>query len=330
MAFRLMELTVPSHLKESVNRLFDEIDIRVSWFKDDSNESLLAKVTLKAAKTGEVIDALEKKCGDVPGFQLALLPIEAVLPRPIEATAQVAASQPKKIGHSSVSREELYNDIVGSSEINRVYIAMVILSTIVAVFGIHYENIAAIIGAMVIAPLLGPNVALSFATTLGDFDLVKKSIKVNLLGLLIALILSITFGLLLSVDANNSEILVRTQVRLGDIVLALASGAAGVLAFTSGVPTTLIGVMVAVALLPPLVTLGLMIASGNISMAVGAMTLLVVNVICINLAGVTTFLFQGIMPQRWWEKEKASKASTAAMILWAMLLSVLILVIKYR
>lgn len=80
---------------------------------------------------------------------------------------------------------------------------------------------------------------------------------------------------------------------------------------------------VAVALLPPLVTLGLLIGAGQIGTASGALLLFLINVICVNLAGVGTFLVQGIRPLTWWETDRARKASRKAIFLRVMLLSVL-------
>ena len=87
---------------------------------------------------------------------------------------------------------------------------------------------------------------------------------------------------------------------------------------------TLIGVMVAVALLPPLVTCGLLLGSGRPGLALGALALFLMNLICVNLAGVTTFLLQGIRPANWWEKDRAVKATRIAIGLWVALLAVLV------
>ena len=193
--------------------------------------------------------------------------------------------------------------------------------------GLLRDDVAVIIGAMVIAPLLGPNVALALATTLGDFELGFNALKTGLLGVIIAVGLSISIGYFFSVDLETSQIASRINVGLSDIILALASGVAGVLAFTSGASISLIGVMVAVALMPPLITFGLLVGSGNFPEAVGAFLLLVTNIICVNLAGVTTFLVQGIRPRKWWEAGRAKRATRAAITLWSVLLGILIAVI---
>ncbi|WP_198420630.1 TIGR00341 family protein [Sulfuriferula nivalis] len=199
-----------------------------------------------------------------------------------------------------------------------------LLSTIVAAIGLYYNSVAIIIGAMVIAPLLGPNMAMALATTLGDLPLLWRALKASLAGIGTVMVLSVMLGVLLQVDPASPEVSSRNAVALGDIAVALASGAAGALAFTTGVSATLIGVMVAVALLPPLVTFGLLLGGGHMVQATGALSLFLMNLICINLAGVTTFLVQGIRPATWWEKDRAVKATRIALALWAVLLAALI------
>ena len=114
-----------------------------------------------------------------------------------------------------------------------------------------------------------------------------------------------------------------TRVGLGSFAVALASGCAGALAFTTGVSAILIGVMVAVSLLPPLVTFGVLLGGGFLTLAIEALSLFVMNLICINLAGIITFLVQGIQPTTWWEKTRAAKATKTAIWLWVILLAAL-------
>ena len=71
-----------------------------------------------------------------------------------------------------------------------------------------------------------------------------------------------SIGLLLPFDPQNEEIASRCVVAVGDVVLALVAGVAGAISFTTGMATGLIGVMVAVALMPPLVVAGLLLGAG--------------------------------------------------------------------
>ena len=134
-------------------------------------------------------------------------------------------------------------------------------------------------------------------------------------------------GYCFDADPTIPEIASRTQAHLSDIILALASGCAGVLAFTTGASSAVIGVMVAVALLPPLTVCGLLLGTGQFSGAFGALLLFITNIICINLAGVATFLVQGVSPRAWWEADKAKKATRKALALWSLILAALAVII---
>jgi len=85
--------------------------------------------------------------------------------------------------------------------------------------------------------------------------------------------------------------------------------------------------MVSVALLPPLVAFGLLLGAGHMPEALGAFLLVVTNIICVNLAGVTTLLLKGIRPRTWWEADRAGKASRLAIGLWSALLVLLVFIV---
>lgn len=290
---------------------------------------VLVRILLDAERNEAVLDLLENRYTGEAGNRVVVLPVEATLPRAEpkpEPETTAAPDQPSSEEKPSgrIGREELYEDIKDAAQCSQVYLAMVVLSTIVAAIGLYYNSVAIIIGAMVIAPLLGPNMALALATTLGDLTLLRRALLTALTGIAMTMVLSVIIGVLLQVDPATPEIASRNGVGLGDITVALASGAAGALAFTTGVSTTLIGVMVAVALLPPLVAFGLLLGGGHAALAMGALSLFLMNLICVNLAGVTTFLVQGIRPATWWEKDRAVKSTRIAIVLWAVLLAGLV------
>lgn len=171
---------------------------------------------------------------------------------------------------------------------------------------------------------------LGLACTLGDGGLARRSLRAIAIGLLIAAALSLLLGAVVGVDPEAPEIVSRTDVGFTSIVVALAAGAAGSLAFTSGVPAVVVWVMVAVALLPPLVVAGLLAGSGHGRLALGALILLVVNVTCVNLAAVATFLLQKVRPRTWWEVERAMRATVIAVTTWVLMLFLLVGLIVLR
>jgi uncharacterized hydrophobic protein (TIGR00341 family) len=329
MALRLIEMVLKEENGAEVRELLKEHKVLEHRQVRLPDGEVLVRILLDAEQNEAVLDLLEHRFTGEEGNRVVILSVEATLPRattepepgPAATLVQAPAAEkpPGRIG-----REELYEDIKDAARCSRVYLAMVVLSTIVAAIGLYDNNVAIIIGAMVIAPLLGPNMALSLATALGDWPLLWRAVRTSLAGIGTAMALSALLGVLLRVNPASPEVASRDAVALGDLAVALASGVAGALAFTTGVSATLIGVMVAVALLPPLVTFGLLLGSGQPTLATGALALFLMNLICVNLAGVTTFLVQGIRPATWWEKDRAVKATRIAVVLWAVLLAALI------
>lgn len=334
MALRLIEFAIDGETDVQCAQLLAEQQVLGVWQEQLSDGRTLVRILVDAQHSEGVIDLVEEHFSAADGFRLMIFPIEATLPRPDppeeqEEQQQKEADDNGKPAHDRISREELYEDISTGAEISWVYFVFVVLSTIVAGIGLVRNDVAVIIGAMVIAPLLGPNISLALATTLGDVKLMSQSLKANAVGLATALVLAVLLGYVFDVDPKTSAIASRTEISLQHILLALASGSAGALAFTRGAPATLIGVMVAVALLPPLVVCGMLLGSEYTGQAFSAALLVLANVICVNLAGVITFLAQGIRPRSWWEAERAKKAARIAIALWVTLLAVLVAVVLF-
>ncbi len=327
MALRLLELTLPGDARDQLDALLEEHATYDVWTALSDEGKTLVKILVDSQRVEAVTDALASRFGSSERFRIVLLPVEATVPRveqPPEEQPEGEVQESEEARRARISREELYEDLVHASRLTPVYAVTVALSTVVAAVGLIRDNVAIVIGAMVIAPLLGPNVALAFASTLGDGQLARRSLKALAAGLAIAGIVSLILGVLLAVDPETKQLAVRTQADFPDIALALAAGAAGSLAFTSGVSAVLVGVMVAVALLPPAVTAGLLAGAGEGMLALGAWTLLVTNVTCINLAAVATFLLQKVRPRNWWEAAQAKRATRIAVSTWIGMLAVLV------
>ena len=158
----------------------------------------------------------------------------------------------------------------------------------------------------------------------------KKSARTLLAGISLAIVLSTLLGLLWPTGQISHELMSRTEAGLDSVALALASGAAATLSLTTGLSSVLVGVMVAVALLPPAATLGLMIGYGYMDLAAGAGLLLAVNIVCVNLSSKIVFYIKNIRPRTWLEKEKAKRAIVVYVIGWLVTLIILIMMIYAR
>ena len=350
MALRLIQITAPGEIDPE--ELVDPSRLLAVWNDCRDDTTRVIHLAVPAENTEAIMDELEDRLGSREGFRLVLLEIEALLPRPEEEEEKKEEEKQEERGESRsgeagaaeageeegeveteaeksfrISREELHADVTDGLAISPIFLAMTVLSAVVAAVGLLRDDLAVVIGAMVIAPLLRPNVALALATTLADRKLAWRAFKTNATGVVTAVALAAGLGLVLPVDPSIPALASRTELDLGSLALALAAGAAGTLAFTQGLSGAVIGVMVAVALLPPAVAFGLLAGAGDFGPALNALLLTAGNVICINLAGVATFLIQGIRPRHWWEAERARKASLAAVVLWLLLLLALVAVL---
>lgn len=272
-------------------------------------------------------DSLQDLFKGDPDARIVIQPVDTVLTRDTPARQDEELRQARAI---AATREELYSEITKGARLDVNYLVLSILSTIVAAIGLLEHNVAVVIGAMVIAPLLGPNIALAFATSLGDRALIWQALKTDAAGLGLSLLLAILIALIWPVSFDNPELMSRTDVGLGGVVLALASGAAAVLSLTTGLSSTLVGVMVAVALLPPTATMGMALGSARWDLASGALLLLAVNIVCILLSAKLVFLIKGVRPRSWTERNRAKQSMALYLLLWALLLVILIGVILFR
>lgn len=299
-----------------------------TWFGGTGEDGRkIVRILVNPEDRQGVMDSLQSSLGGQENSRINVLDVEVTLPRPEEPEEK---EEEKKRKATSATREELYNEIEKGARLSGNYMLMVFLSTIVASIGLLEDNVAVVVGAMVIAPLLGPNIALAFATSLGDRELMWNSLKTNLAGLGLSLAIAIAIGMVLHVEPKGHEIMTRTEIGPAGVVLALASGAAAVMSLTTGVSTALVGVMVAVALLPPVATLGMMLGALHWGHALGAALLLAVNVVCVNLAAKLVFLYRGVKPRTWLEKRKAKQSVTVYVTFWVIALLILLVVMYVR
>jgi uncharacterized hydrophobic protein (TIGR00341 family) len=272
------------------------------------------------SRTGEALDLLHARLENQGGLLVLVRPLDAVLPRPFASSLE---SRSEARSAAAVSREEVYAGIADTARLDGTYAALVIAASIVAGIGLAHDNTAAVIGAMVVAPMLGPTMALGLGLVLGDLPLVRRALKTNVVGLLLAIFAAVALGFALDADPESHELASRTRVSIWDLVLALAAGTAGALSYTTGVPSYLTGVMVAVALLPPVVASGLLAAAGRIDGALAALLLAFSNVTALTLAAMMTFLVRGMRPRNWWQEERARHSARMGIAIFATLLAIL-------
>jgi uncharacterized hydrophobic protein (TIGR00341 family) len=322
MPLRLLEVYHPYLEKETLEEFLEDTGVMGIWQDRISDTELFTRLIVQQEDVDDVIERLRKHFLKPDQLRIIILPVEACFPRKDEwcDTPKKPKTPFKAWRPSRTSMEELYGDATEMGGITLTYVVMILLAAIVAAVGLLLDDVAVIIGSMVIAPLLGPNIALTLASTLADWKLAKLALYTSLLGYVLCLGIGVLFGMYFDVDTASPQLLARTDISLLMVIVALAAGVAGALSFTRGASEALVGVMVAVALLPPLVAGGLLMGSENWSESLGALLLFAVNVLAIKLSGALTFVAQGVSPRNWLEKEAARRTTIMAIVIWLFLL----------
>jgi len=203
---------------------------------------------------------------------------------------------------SAEQRREVLEDLFVFGKENQgpflVRMAMLlVLSTIIATAGLLSDSAAVVIGAMLVAPMMTPVLAAAGAVVMGWSHRFYGAIWLVLSMGIGALVIS-AFITLLSPDVvfMPEQVLARTRPTFFDLLIALAAGSAGAYTITRKESSAIPGVAVAVALLPPLASAGILMMTGEFELATRAIVLFFTNLVAMVLAGALTFIAVGVSP----------------------------------
>lgn len=335
MPFKLIEIATPEDRVRAIVAIAEELavaDVQIGARMEDGRVPI--KLLAGDMDRQRLLDRLQAALGKSENWRITMLPTDTAIaqsddkPKSEEPSAEQEAQKQEE--QARASREELYHLVAGGIRMDTNFLLLVFLSTVVASVGLERDSVAVIIGAMVIAPLLGPNVAFAFGAAIGDRGLMLNAAKSNVIGIVLSIAIAYGLALLVAPNTASHELIARSSLDYAGIVLALASGAAAALSVTTGLSSTLVGVMVAVALLPPAATLGIMAAAQRMDLAAGAGMLLIANVACVNLAAQVVFVVRGIRPRTWSQRQSARKAVAVNLATWIALICILVGVITLR
>ncbi|MCA0422599.1 MAG: DUF389 domain-containing protein [Proteobacteria bacterium] len=182
-------------------------------------------------------------------------------------------------------REKARAEIIINTLPSGTFFAMNFLASVIAGYGLLQDSPAVVIGAMLVAMMLGPIVGLGLAVLERDRVQLGNALLSIALGTIWVVAIGYGIGMLHSKHILTSEIFGRTAPNVMDLMIALAGGLAGALAAVSSrLPVAVVGVGVATALVPPLVTCGILLSRGHWGMASGAFLLTLTNMVAIQFA----------------------------------------------
>ena len=196
-------------------------------------------------------------------------------------------------------KRTIYEEMHENSRANIDFYVLILLSSLIAYFGLIEDSEAVIIGAMLVAPLMSPMMAMAYSVLVGNGRMLRNALVSTLAGIALVVGLSalVTMVLPSSEQFLGSQIEGRTNPSLLDLAIALASGAAGAYAMSrKQVGAALPGVAIAAALVPPLCVVGLGVGMADWTIAGGALLLFLTNLASVLFAGSVVFLALGLGP----------------------------------
>jgi len=203
---------------------------------------------------------------------------------------------PEESNHRQIVRKNICDGAVLSAP----FLIMNALATVIACCGLLQDSAAVVIGAMVIATLIGPITGIALALVDGNNVLLRNALLAAASGSFLTFCIALLFGVTQRDTPLTREFLARTQPTLLDLVIPLAGGAAGAYACVSQrLSVGLVGVAIATALVPPLSVCGICFGRGDFTLSLGAFLLFLSNVVAIQLASSTVFWWWGYNERTW-------------------------------
>jgi uncharacterized hydrophobic protein (TIGR00341 family) len=312
---RLLQITLPSGKRETLLRALDneEIDYVVSDETSGREFEGIAYVPLPTNAVEPILETLRDAGLDEDSYTIVLEANTVVSERFEELEGRYAEEEDE----DRIARDELVSAAADLAPSRSTYVLMTVVSAVVATAGLLLDSPAVVVGSMVIAPLVGPALSASVGTVVDDTEMFRRGVLLQVFGLLIAVLASFVFAfavryihLVPPIEDVTTVPEVRERIAPDFLSLAIAIGAgiAGIVSLTSGVSAALVGVMIAVALIPPAATVGIGLAWGQPMVSLGAGVLVLVNVLSINLSALVVLWYKGYRPQRWFQHENARRA----------------------
>lgn len=234
---------------------------------------------------------------------------------------QALRESSKQIDHKQV-RLNIQVDALPS----KTFFIMNALAAVIAAYGLLSDSTAVVIGAMLVAMMLGPIAGISLALIDSRWILFRTAFQTLTLGILMIYGIGFLIGILHPNIAITNEIMARTHPNSLDLMIALAGGAAGAFASVSPrLSVAVVGVAVATALVPPLVASGILLSRAEFSLSANAFLLTFTNIIAIQISSAMVLWIAGF--RRGSNEEVSSKYLEFAKRNWVSLIILLILAV---
>jgi uncharacterized hydrophobic protein (TIGR00341 family) len=294
-----LQVTVPGKFKDEAKEILEDYstDVSVSEAEKDDEKIVEFHVTVESDQIDDLSEDL-KGIDDLGSGDLTI--------NVMKQESQIKKGQKTQGGSSILSQAEIYSQAQDSSVFNKAEWSLVALSSVIATYGLIADNLIVVIGAMMVAPILSPFISGALSLNVGDKKLLKQSVKTGSTSFLLAVIASTVAAVPFPVSWNSSLALV-SQPSIVSVLLSIFVGAAAALTFVTGMRDEIAGVAVAIALIPPIASIGIGFKLMNLNLVLNAFTVAVMNIVSIIASGFVCFHLIGIRPSTYYKKKQAEE-----------------------
>ena len=196
-------------------------------------------------------------------------------------------------------RKEVMRSMRDASKPTSDFFVLIVLASMIASLGLLQNSAAVIIGAMLVAPLMSPILAMGMSLVTGNIRQFYEATETAVKGIAVSILVGTLVSIFSPINVATSEILARTAPNILDLMVAIASGAAAGYAMSrKEVSAAMPGVAISAALVPPLCVIGYGLGTAQFDIASGSALLFITNLIAILLSAAVVFLALGFYPQR--------------------------------
>ncbi|WP_324663142.1 TIGR00341 family protein [Haloarcula sediminis] len=298
---RLVQVVVPDEKRAEIVSTLREHELGVSTTKETSGEGdrTLVSFVVPADAVEHVLDELHE-VGLKEEWYIVSLETEFASYENVDEAQDKWAKTPNRVAPRTLrskAKDMRLNE--------RSFLWMMTLSTVIATAGLLIGSPAIVVGSMVLAPIVSPMLTASIGLVRDDQGMVFDSIRMQAVGLGLAVVGATAFSWLLKAVfavpaelavANMELIAIRFSPGLLSVVVGLAAGAAGSFSLATKGQVAIVGVMVAAALIPTAAAAGIGFAWGQPAVGVGAVVLLTLTIVAVNLGAFLTFKYLGYEP----------------------------------
>ena len=327
-----INVTVTTDQSEGVREIFEKIKLPVvisTGTQDDKTVSNFSGLIPDELVDNSIEELTKNMDLRIKENVISVYDVESFVSTALDKINEKASKEKSKKN----PLERLINQTDKHVRLNKDTLAMALFATLVAFAGLLLDNVAIVIGAMLLSPLLGPLNAFAVNTNLGRLRKVAVS-QLSILGLLGAIITlsAVTTFLVsqfVSVPLNSGQIILRMHASISDIGIALVIGLAGGLALFVALPELLVGVAIAVAIVPPATVAGIGLALGDFGLLAGALTLTFVYLIGLELGSSVMLRIRGVTPRRYYEKGEVRTKFAYSVAILAVLFGILAAIVFF-